>query len=171
MAPNSDNIAEWVFLIGGLDSPFEFGEYIFVLTAPPTFPQSPPTLQFYTKNGVFTPGGRICISIGEFHANDRPGKDGAHGWRPGLGMLGFANQVVNALLCYETLDSGIRINKEPDSVKINLAKSSRVQNLLQYPSLMTQLEDIIAQYPNAEPIKNILRSRAKFDSECKSIGT
>ena len=37
-------------------------------------------------------------SVGEFHHDDAPGPDGAHGWRPALGMAGFAVQVVNGLV-------------------------------------------------------------------------
>jgi ubiquitin-protein ligase len=161
LVPNDNDITEWYFLIGGLDTPFESGEYLFMLKAPPLFPHSPPTLQFLTTNGVFTPGGPICISIGEFHANDRPGKDGAHGWRASLGMVGFANQVVNALICYNSLDSGIRIHKESDATKAILAKGSRARNIQYYPEWVEKLEEIILQHSQSEPVKNILQARVR----------
>ena len=92
------DLRRWFFLVVGLEPPFAGGEFVFLLTAPDTFPQEPPKFEFLTPNGVFEPGGPICISIGEFHAHDAPGASGGQGWRPCLGMLGFAREVVNALV-------------------------------------------------------------------------
>ena len=69
----------WYFLIGGLDTPFRGGEYLFKLIAPDEFPQKPPKFEFLTKNGVYTPGGPICISVGDFHTNDDPARTGRGG--------------------------------------------------------------------------------------------
>src|SRR6516164_7845329 len=62
------DIRIWYFLIVGLDAPFLGGEYIFKLTTPNEFPHKPPTFEFMTQNGVYQPGGPICVSVGEFHA-------------------------------------------------------------------------------------------------------
>ena len=76
----------WYFMVVGLEIPFTHGEFIFRLTAPDTFPFKPPKFEFLTENGVFMPGGPICISVGELHANDAPGAEGAYGWRASLGI-------------------------------------------------------------------------------------
>ena len=156
---DNNNIRIWYFLICGLGEPFLSGEYIFKLTAPIDFPQSPPKFEFCTANGVFIPGGSICISVGEFHTNDQPGKSGSYGWRSALGMKGFAIQVVNGLICNECLESGIGIKILPDLLKIELAKSSQRNNLENYAELVQQFETIIAESPNIEPVKNIIKAR------------
>ena len=102
---DENNLTIWYFLIKGLkDTPFEGGEYIFKLKAPDQFPHKPPSFEFCTPNGVYDIGGKICISVGEFHANDKPGSTGSYGWRPSLGMYGFANEVLNGLINYKFLD-------------------------------------------------------------------
>ena len=65
------DIRIWYFLITGLDEPYKEGEYIFKLTAPNSFPQEPPSFEFCTPNGVYELGGKICISVGEYHKNDK----------------------------------------------------------------------------------------------------
>jgi len=132
------NIQIWYFLIKGLkDTPFEGGEYIFKLTAPNEFPQKPPSFEFCTPNGVYDIGGKICISVGEFHANDRPGSTGSYGWRPSLGMYGFANEALNGLINYQYLDHGIRIISTSIKEKQKFAANSVEYNKKHYPELYT----------------------------------
>ena len=126
---DTTDVRIWYFLIKGLEMPFDNGEYIFKLTAPDDFPHAPPKFEFLTPNGVYDLGGAICISVGEFHTNDKPGKDGAHGWRPSLGMYGFARQVMNGLICYDGLDHGIRILSTSTEVKKRLAEISKEYNI------------------------------------------
>ena len=123
------DVKNWFFLIKGLEDPFNNGEYIFKLTAPLDFPHNPPKFEFCTPNGVYDLGGAICISVGEFHTNDKPGKDGAHGWRPSLGMYGFARQVLNGLICYDGLESGIRLITTSTEIKQKLANNSVEYNI------------------------------------------
>lgn len=156
---NDEDLKNWYFLIGGLDTPFLGGEYIFKLTAPDDFPHAPPKFEFLTPTGVFLPGGPICISVGEYHADDAPGKDGAKGWRPSLGMIGFAAQVVNGMICFDTLDSGIRIQILPTPMKSAIAKASRERNMNEYRELYDKFEQIIEQNPDIEPVRNILNGR------------
>jgi ubiquitin-protein ligase len=151
----------WYFLAGGLDAPFLDGEYLFRLTAPDTFPHAPPRFEMLTHNGVYEPGGPICISVGEFHANDAPGKDGGSGWRPALGMKGFAIQVVNGLICHQELIAGIRIMKRPVTEMAGHARISRQQNRLKFPELTDMFETIIESSPDSEPVRNILAARQR----------
>ncbi len=156
------DIRVWYFLIGGLDAPFLEGEYIFRLTAPDTFPHAPPRFEMLTQNGVYQPGGPICISVGEFHANDAPGKDGASGWRPALGMKGFAIQVVNGLICYKDLTPGIRIQNLSDHLKAVYAKTSRGFNRDHYAETMSAFEALIEASPTVEPVRNLLAARRRL---------
>lgn len=127
----------WWFFISGLPAPYEGGEYIFKLTAPEEFPHKPPSLEFLTPNGVFETGGPVCISVGEFHAEDKPGPEGSYGWRPSLGMGGFAREVLNGLICLDKDDVGIRIGVVSDEEKAALAARSREFNYAHYPGLMS----------------------------------
>ncbi len=140
----------WYWMIAGVDAPFLGGEYIFKLTAPDEFPHAPPKFEFITKNGVYEPGGAICISIGEFHANDKPGKTGESGWRAALGMLGFAVQVYNGLINFLSLDSGIRIIKTTDVVKAQYAKASSAWNMKHFKTIAEEFEELISQEPGSE---------------------
>jgi ubiquitin-protein ligase len=155
----------WYFLVGGLDDPFLHGEFIFKLTAPDSFPEKPPRFEFCTENGVFHPTGPICISVGEYHTNDRPGKTGAYGWRPALGMKGFAIQVVNGLICYEGLESGIRIQNSSAAEKKAFAKNSRATNARKFPDLYRRFEEIITESPDIEPVRNIVAARARLEGK------
>jgi ubiquitin-protein ligase len=161
-APNEANIREWHFLAGGLDAPFMHGEYMFRLTAPDDYPASPPRFEFLTPSGVYMPGGPICISVGEFHTNDDPGASGAYGWRPCLGMKGFAIQVVNGLICHAELGWGIRIQNLPPILKQKFARDSRAHNIERYPELYQVFESIIEACPDDEPVRNITDARIRL---------
>ena len=158
------DIRVWYFLVGGLDKPYLGGEYIFRLTAPDTFPQRPPSFDFCTVNGVFMPGGPICISIGEYHADEAPGKDGGGGWRASLGMQGFATQVVNGLICHQALGSGIRIENTSDLEKAAAAAGSRAYNRSKYPELYGVFESIIESTPDSAVSQAIRKARAQLEA-------
>ena len=162
---DESDIRIWYFLVGGLGDPFTGGEYIFKLTAPHNFPEHPPRFEFCTENGVFHPTGPICISVGEYHTNDRPGKTGSYGWRPALGMKGFAIQVVNGLICYEGLESGIRIQNAPTAEKKAFAKKSRTANARNYPELNRQFEAFIKEFPDIEPVRNLVDARTRLEGK------
>lgn len=144
------DIRIWYFLIVGLGDPFLHGEFIFKLTALDTFPHTPPKFEIYTENGVFNPGGAICISIGEFHSQN---------WRPALGMTGFAIQVYNCLICFQSLGAGIRICKSSDEEKKFLALKSRIQNQVKFKELVQKFDEIIAENPKIEPVLNLIKAR------------
>ena len=158
------DIRVWYFLVGGLDKPYLGGEYIFRLTAPDTFPQRPPSFDFCTVNGVFMPGGPICISIGEYHADMAPGKDGGGGWRASLGMQGFATQVVNGLICHQALGSGIRIENTSDLEKAAAAAGSRAYNRSKYPELYGVFESIIESTPDSAVSQAIRKARLQLEA-------
>jgi ubiquitin-protein ligase len=150
----------WHFCAFGLDQPFTGGEYLFRLTAPDDFPQKPPRFEMLTHNGVYDLGGPVCISVGEFHASDAPGAEGSYGWRPSLGMVGFATQVVNGMIAFDTLpSSGIRIINPPAFFKKLRASQSRAYNLNR-PE-MAQFERLILARPDCIPVRNMRISRGE----------
>jgi ubiquitin-conjugating enzyme E2 J2 len=142
-----NNIYLWYFLIQKLDAPYLGGEYIFKLTAPSNFPDNPPSFEFITPNGVYDLGGKICISVGEYHTNDHHKSGGSYGWRPSLGMMGFAREVLNGFVNYEFLDHGIRIIKTSIAEKNNFAKKSIEYNMNYHMDIYSNF--IIDRMPDA----------------------
>ena len=159
LAMDPEDVRVWYGLAFGLDEPYKGGEYLFRLRALDDFPASPPKFEFLTQNGVFQPGGPICISIGEYHANSAPGKDGSGGWRAALGMKGFAEQVVNGLIVPEYLGGGIRIEILPEAMRRAYARNSRERNAACHPEIMALFESLAAAHPESEPVRALLRSR------------
>ena len=95
-----ENLHTWIILVAGLGGPAINGEFMFALTAPATFPASPPSVICLTANGVYETGTKICVSIGEFH----PGN-----WRPALGMAGFAREIAATIEEPGEVDHGIGV--------------------------------------------------------------
>lgn len=168
------DIRVWYFMIGGLqpdpstgEEQLFTGEYIFKLTAPEDFPHKPPSFEFLTPNGVYAPGGPICISVGEWHADDdtaKKGSHGAYGWRASLGMKGFAMQVLNGLICYAGLESGIRIMETTAAVKRAEAAGSRSVNAKLHADIAGCFEDFIRANPSNKTVAAILKNRAPASS-------
>ena len=155
LIPHMDeaDIRDWHFCIYNLPPPYEGGEYIFRLKANNEFPRKPPVFTFLTPNGVFGPGGRICISIGEFHAGDKAGKTGAYGWRPTLGMIGFAQEVVNGMLVPESLGGGIRIIKTSTATKRSRASLSVEYNNKRHSALVKSFAAFCTERPGHSAVK------------------
>jgi len=143
----------WHFLIVNLPAPYLKGEFIFRLEAPPTFPQKPPKFTFLTPNGVFEPGGSICISIGEFHARQAPGKEGSYGWRASLGMMGFAREVVNAFIVPNYLRGGIRVLNTSKAVRSQCAAKSSAHNGKHFAMLVNEFAALEKSHPNLAAVK------------------
>jgi ubiquitin-protein ligase len=123
---DEQDVRIWYFLIYGVDEPFKEGEFIFRLVASNEFPHKPPSFDFITPNGVYETGGKICISISEFHNQN---------WRPSLGMAGFATQVYNGLVCFNELGHGIRILQTNKFEKKSLAFESKTFNMCKFNTI------------------------------------
>lgn len=158
---DENDINTWYFRISDLPEPYRGGEYIFCLKAPNDFPIKPPEFTFLTPNGVFETTGKICISIGEFHSDDHhlASKTGSYGWRPVLGMMGFAREVVNGLLDPEHLGEGIRICNASIEVKKKYAINSCAFNSNTYQSLVAQFQKFERDYPESEVVRRIRMCR------------
>lgn len=140
----------WVLVVG-LGHPLRGGEYFLKLTVPPEFPAKPPELRACTKNGVYTVGPRVCISIGEFHAGDRGERadGGAAGWKPVTGLWGFAREALNGMIVPESLNlskhpdsgkGGIGIEDTPPAKRARLAAASRDYNRKHNAALRARFE-------------------------------
>lgn len=154
------NVKVWHFLVVNLPGPYAGGEYIFRLTAPDAFPQKPPEFVFLTNNGVFEPGGKICISIGEFHANDAPGASGSHGWRAALGMAGFAREVVNGMIDPGYLGGGIRVRNDSPAKKARMAGESVAWNQKKHADLVAQFREFEKAHPDHKAVRGLRLRRA-----------
>jgi len=144
----SDDISVWYILLtnfAGNDDEYtfedeeknkRFGQYLVKMTAPAEFPFKPPSFTFLTPNGVYDLDGPICISIGEFHAEN---------YRAVLGMSGFANQLISGIVGWESLEHGIRIIRTTCVKKKELAMESEKFNELYYPQI---LKDVNESYDN-----------------------
>jgi ubiquitin-protein ligase len=164
---DESDVKRWFFLVTNLPGPYAGGEYIFRLTAPVTFPQQPPEFQFLTPNGVFELGGKICISIGEFHATDAAGKTGAYGWRSALGMIGFAREVVNGMIAPDYLGGGIRVRNDPPAVKARHAAASEAYNREHHAELMGRFSD----FETAHPERTVVRFRQMWRAATAAAAT
>jgi ubiquitin-protein ligase len=151
----------WHFMVVNLPAPYEGGEFLFRLRAPDDFPQRPPELAFLTPTGVFeADSGKVCISIGEFHGQDRAGREGSYGWRPVLGMIGFAGEVVNALVVPESLGGGIRVRNDDAATKAALAATSAAHNAEHHPRLCALMRAAAAARPDSRAAQDRAMWRA-----------
>ena len=159
-----EDATHFYFLIFGLDDEFKGGEYIFEFRLPDSFPDSPPhRLKFLTPNGVFDVNSSICISIGEFHRNEsaKVMNDGAIvGWIKGIGLFGFAKQIVNSMICWQGNHGiGYHGDQYSSSQRILYASESRAFNQKHYPKIMALFDDYLDNFPNHWESKNLINIR------------
>lgn len=148
---NTEDMTIWYVLIQNLPDPYTNGEYIFKLKIPDDFPDNPPSLSALTPNGVMDMGGKICISLGEFHHNDyhRSGASGNYGWIPSLGISGFILQgIINAILSFDTDDRGVRLNNLTWGEKMELSKKSVDYNVKNNKYIMDLFKVHKDNFPN-----------------------
>jgi len=150
--PDPDDMHVCYVLVCGLGYPYVGAEILLKLTCGPDFPLKPPELRCLTPNGVYEVGGKICISVGEFHAGDRVGKmagaaAGDWGWRPTMGLLGFAREALNGILVPESLNlskhpdhgkGGLGILDTPAAERQRCAYSSHAYNAARNPTLQAR---------------------------------
>jgi len=155
-SPDDEGLVSFFMVVFG-SGKHRGGEYIFKLTAPKDFPSKPPSFRCLTPNSSFsTKEPRLCISIGEFHTDDRSG-DGAKGWRPALGLYGFGTSAYNGLVCPESLQYGIGIivNQKPEGSPEDSAAYNKKHNAVLRERFKKAAEGLKAgetwlQYKNQE---------------------
>lgn len=142
------------FLAVGLPHPYRFGEYLFQFDADKTaFPQKPPNFSFLTSNGFFIPGGNVCVSIGAYHPQN---------WRAAEGMVGYAREIVGALLFAETLGSGIGVagTVPPPEERARIALGTVAENRKKFPRALALADEYEAAHPAAKAVAARRSARA-----------
>lgn len=152
--PKEDDLRVCYCLVVGLGYPYLGGEFLFEVTAPEEFPRKPPSVRCLTTNGVYSVGPRICISIGEYHSEDRADASaGSYGWRPVMGIIRFAQEMVNGLIVPGELNlrkhpdsgkGGIGIEDTSEATRVMLALSSHDYNVAANTKLRSQFWEKIA---------------------------
>ena len=178
--PDSENALVTYFMVVGLGGKDRGCEYIFRLTSPKEFPQKPPSLSCMTANDTFSRKcTKICISIGEFHSSERS-KDGASGWRPAQGLLGFAREVLNGILCPGSLESGgigvIVGSKKPEGCAADSKAYNEKNNAELRKSFLEAAKDKKAgkawkMYQNQELLKTAIKLSASVGSALSDAKT
>lgn len=133
---NEKDVGIWYIRIRNIQGRYgEFigGEYIAEMRATDNFPFDPPQFYFYTPNGVYGTRVKVCIGIGEYHKGDYPAAKG---------MGGFAQELVNGIMCWEDLGSGINILHTSVSEKTGLAAASVAWNKKNHPELVARFNSI-----------------------------
>lgn len=146
MDPN--DVGTWYVLISGMDGDddeFTGGEFIVRMVAPngsngkEPFPFSPPEFYFMTPTNIYDVEKKVCISIGEFHAND---------YRATLGMSGFVANLISGMIGWKSLGGGINIvnNGKQVGPKIQASAASKKYNIDNHGKLRQQILDSYADY-------------------------
>lgn len=142
---NPDNLKEWFVIARNLDSEespeWKDGVFLFRLKVPDDFPMSPPKFIAMNETGVYTPDvDTNCISIGHYHKED--------GWRPVLGMTGFAMELANGLMnrAYLVALGGIGLIDSNDKQIKKICKKSLSSLHEKYPELMADIESTYKAY-------------------------
>lgn len=173
---DEENVRICHVLVVGLGYPYVGGEFFLRLQAPEEFPLKPPELRCLTENGVYMVGGKICISVGEFHASDRTGKgsakSGSWGWRPTLGLLGFAREAMNGIICPESLNlekhpdhgrGGLGIEDQPPEVRQTRAVHSAQFNIAHNAQLRRRFLAYAEANPHLKASQTWARQRAQAE--------
>lgn len=176
--PDADDLRRVYVVVVGLPHPYLGAEIFLQLSIPDNFPQAPPELRCLTENGVYATGCKICISVGEFHVNDGAAAGrhthtgGDWGWRPALGLRGFAGEALNGIIDPDSLNmvkhpdsgqGGIGILCTPRRERAALAAQSRAYNAARLGALRQQAYEHAAANPHLAAAKNWLRQCAIVD--------
>ncbi|MCK4967745.1 MAG: hypothetical protein KAS12_01705 [Candidatus Aenigmarchaeota archaeon] len=134
--PNPANINILIATLrnmSGDDDELVGGEYLLKIDTS-SMPNKPPSFEFITPNGIYEPGGRICIHIGEFHSQN---------YSQTMGIVGFISEIANGMISYKNLTPGIRIVQKSQMTKKIIqeyAKASKLYNLTHHFKLVQSIE-------------------------------
>jgi len=128
----SENINVWYVLlhnITGDEGEYVSGEYLCKLVLPADFPHHPPEFYLMTPNGTYECNKKVCIHIGEFHANQYPAT---------LGVCGFTDQLISGLIGWRHLNltEGIGLLATTVEAKKKYAADSKTYNLVHHADIM-----------------------------------
>ncbi|KAG5182262.1 ubiquitin-conjugating enzyme/RWD-like protein [Tribonema minus] len=93
-APLEDNLFDWHFTLRGPQgTDFQGGIYHGRIQLPAEWPFKPPDITFYTENGRFSVGSKICLSISAHHPEQ---------WQPAWGI----RLILEALITFMPTEGG-----------------------------------------------------------------
>ena len=124
------DIKVWYLLfhdIAGDENEYVGGSYLCKLVIPDNFPADPPQFYMLTPNGLYGCDGKVCVSIGEFHANSYPAT---------IGVTGFAEALVSGLIGWKSMSAGTRLLTTTIEEKKRLATASVAYNAANYSEIM-----------------------------------
>jgi len=123
----------------GKEGELEGGRYLFKMWAPEDFPFKPPKFTALTPNGVYEINQSICISIGEYHADQ---------YMATLGMLGFAKELANGMTCWKDMGHGIGIVHMQNSIadKRKWCRDSGAYNTKNNAEIVAKIESTYTEY-------------------------
>lgn len=123
--------------IQGNNGEFNGGEYLFRMIAPNNFPYGPPEFYAMTPNGLYNLEVKVCISIGVYHADQ---------YRAGLGMAGFAEQLMSGLVGWSSMGGGINITKTTAEEKRVMAAASVAHNRRHHAQIIAAVMSSYEEY-------------------------
>jgi hypothetical protein len=160
----------WRARIRDLVGEYQGGEYIVELWAPIDYPFGPPVFYFKTPNGVYECDKKVCISTGEFHKENYVAANG--------GMGGFSLDLVNGLICWQELGTGIAImhsefQMAPPAIRAQMlpqllaekrkyAAGSRAFNERYHADLVREFDEL----PFNSAIRYLDENVAQFNTAC-----
>jgi len=142
---NDSNMKHVYLLIRNLDTDetpeWKDGVFLAKLILPDNFPTDPPKFMLLNENGVYAINTEaICISIGHYHKED--------GWRPVLGLAGFAREVANGMMHRQFLieKGGLNLLDESPQQIAKHSKASYTTLMSKYPEIMNKLTSEFESY-------------------------
>lgn len=117
-------------------------EFIVEFQVPPEYPRKPPRFKVLTPNGVYACDGKVCVSTGEFHENER---------RHALQHNKISNFAFNLMGGFvddsppelRGIQSGVGIMVHiSNTEKKRLGDASRLFNLRNFPGLAAAFDRI-----------------------------
>ncbi len=128
--------------ISGDDDEYVGGEYLVRIELPEGLPYSPPKFYFLTPQGLFDVDKAPCVSIGHLHEDD---------WRPALGVAGFCENLISALIGWRSIVDGIFIQTSNVDDKRRLAAASHTYNSTHHADILALIAGSYADYSSVWP--------------------
>ncbi len=137
------NMSTWYVLISNMtgdEGEYTEGEYLVRIELPERFPYSPPKFYFLTPQGLFEVDKAPCVSIGHLHEDE---------WRPALGVAGFCENLISALIGWRNITDGVFIQTSSADDKRRLAAASCAHNAAHYADILALIAGSYADYSAA----------------------
>lgn len=95
------------------------------------YPYNPPSFSLLTPNGKFSLGGKICVSIGEYHRES---------YKQDLGIPGFAAFLIQAFVSPENMGGGVRVIEDSHNKIISHSAKSKEYNYTYHQDIAIKID-------------------------------